>query len=235
MSKLRIGTAGWQLPADVRDRFAEAPSGLARYATRFACVEINSTFYRSHRQTTYERWVAATPENFRFAVKAPKTITHERRLVETADLISGFLAETAALGVKRGPVLIQLPPKLAFDPAAGDFLNTFRDLYDGEAAIEPRHATWFTEEVDALLQAFRIARVAADPPRAPGDGAPGGWTGLAYWRLHGSPRIYYSAYEEAMLQDLRRTLDAAPGQAWCIFDNTTSGAASRNGLFLLEA
>jgi uncharacterized protein YecE (DUF72 family) len=89
--------------------------------------------------------------------------------------------------------------------------------------------------VDHWLAERRIARVSADPPPAPGAGAPGGWTGFVYWRLHGSPRMYYSAYDEAALaslgQDLDESLDGG-APSWCIFDNTAAGAAFGNALSL---
>lgn len=236
MSLVRVGTAGWAVPRTVRDRFPEAGSGLQRYAGRFDAAEINSTFYRSHRPSTYARWALETPEGFRFAVKAPRTLTHERRLAEPEELLDGFLGEARLLGAKLGPVLVQLPPSLAFDAAvAGAFFQALRDRFDGPAACEPRHATWFEPGADHLLRGFQIARVAADPMRHPLAGTPGGWPGLAYWRLHGSPRMYYSAYEEGWLVALAGRLRASPaGEVWCVFDNTTSGAAAADALRLRE-
>ena len=86
------------------------PPGALRAA--LPAVEINSSFYRPHRPSTYARWAAETPEGFPFAVKLPKEITHKRRLVDVAEPLDRFLAETAALGPKRGPLLVQLPPSL---------------------------------------------------------------------------------------------------------------------------
>jgi uncharacterized protein YecE (DUF72 family) len=104
------------------------------------------------------------------------------------------------------------------------------------AVCEPRHATWFTPEVDAMLDAWRIARVAADPARVPEAAEPGGWRGLAYHRLHGSPRTYYSSYTDEYLDTLalRIRRDADEGRdAWCIFDNTAAGSAAQNALDLV--
>ena len=236
MTCIRVGTAGWAVPRAVRDRFPEADSGLQRYAGRFDAAEINSTFYRSHRPATYVRWAAETPEGFRFAVKAPRTLTHERRLAEPEELLDGFLAEARLLGPKLGPVLVQLPPSLAFEPSvAGTFFQALRDRFNGPAACEPRHATWFELGADALLRDFQISRVAADPMRHPLAGTPGGWPGLAYWRLHGSPRMYYSAYEEPWLAELADRLRASSAaEVWCVFDNTTSGAAAADALRLRD-
>ena len=231
--RLVIGTAGWSLPKASTDRFPREGSHLERYAGRFVGVEINSSFYRPHRPATYERWAACVPAHFRFAAKVPKTITHERRLADAAAMLDGFLGEAMALGEKLGPLLVQLPPSLALDAAIAErFFGDLRGRFAGEVACEPRHATWFSEEATALLGRHAIARVAADPPLHPGGGEPGGWPGLVYRRLHGSPRVYYSAYEPAFLKRLAATLaceaDRAP--SWCIFDNTAHGHATADAL-----
>jgi len=229
----RIGTAGWAIPRPVADRFPPDGSGLERYAARFDAAEINTTFYRSHRPQTYVRWAETTPDGFRFAVKAPRTLTHERRLVDVSHLLDGFLDEARLLGAKLGPLLVQLPPSLAYEPAVADaFFEMLRARHDGPVACEPRHGTWLEAEAEAMLRAFQVARVAADPARHPSAGEPGGWRGLDYWRLHGSPRIYYSAYGAAALADLAARLRERPAESWCIFDNTTSGAAASDALDL---
>src|SRR3954447_9737429 len=192
---ITIGTAGWSIPTKAAGDFLGEGSHLERYARRFDGVEINSSFYRPHRPATYERWAACVPTHFRFAIKVPQAITHERRLVDAQDPLGRFLEEVEALGAKLGPLLVQLPPKLSFEPAvAGAFLSSLRARFDGPAGLEPRHPSWFEAEPDALLREHRIARVAADPARAPGADEPGGWPDLAYFRLHGSPRVYWSAY-----------------------------------------
>lgn len=202
----------------------------------FGAVEINSSFYRSHRPETYARWAAAVPEHFRFAVKLPKEITHVRRLVDVADPLEGFLFESGHLGGKRGPLLVQLPPKLEFDPAmAREFFSRLRDGFSGSAVCEPRNPTWFAEEAETLLAGFEVARVAADPAPVPEAARPGGWEKLRYHRLHGSPRTYYSAYAAERLDAIARSLEeeARDAMVWCIFDNTASGAAAGNAADLL--
>jgi uncharacterized protein YecE (DUF72 family) len=186
--RIRIGTASWSIPKDPSGRFAPGPSLLARYASRFAAVEINSSFYRPHRPSTYASWARSVPDGFRFAVKLPKMITHERRLEAAVPPLEQFLAEAGALAEKLGPLLVQLPPSLPFrQEVALGFFSALRDRFAGDVACEPRHASWFTEEVDGRLAEIRIARVAADPARLPEAQDPGGWPGLAYFRLHGSP------------------------------------------------
>jgi uncharacterized protein YecE (DUF72 family) len=229
---LRVGTAGWQIPRGVRDRFPEAGSGLQRYAARFPMVEINATFYRAPRPATLARWAADTPAGFRFAVKAPRSITHDRKLLETDELVDQFLVQISLLGEKLGPVLIQLPPSLAFEAAtARTFFAGLRSRFAGEAACEPRHPSWFEPEADGLLREHRVARVAADPARTPQAARPGGWGGFAYWRLHGSPRMYWSAYGPERVTALA---EAVEDPAWVVFDNTASGAAAADALDLQE-
>ena len=233
---MHIGTAGWSLPRAWQGAFPSDGSHLARYAERFAGVEINSSFYRQHRRATYARWAASVPAHFRFAVKVPRAITHDQALVASDVMLEVFLEEVTALGDRLGPLLVQLPPSLTFDPdAAEEFFTTLRSLHAGDVACEPRHASWFDASADATLHRHRIARAAADPACVREAATPGGWDGLAYFRLHGSPRMYYSEYSTeylAMIASELRNL-AAPGVVrWCVFDNTTLGGATGNALVL---
>ena len=174
------------------------------------------------------------PRAFRFSAKIPQAITHEQRLARPAAALDTFLEEIAALGSRLGCLVVQLPPSLAFDARiARAFFTALRKRFDRGVALEPRHESWFGTRADQLMIDFEIARVAADPPRAQGDGEPGGWRGLAYFRLHGSPRVYYSSYEAAYLDALAarlRDLRKRRIPSWCIFDNTASGAATGNAL-----
>lgn len=231
----RVGTAGWAIPRPVADRFPSDGSALQRYAAVFNAAEINTTFYRRHKAETFQRWADTTPDDFLFAVKAPRTITHERRLADVASLLSDFFADIGNLGDRLGPVLIQLPPTLAYDEAlAESFFQQVRELSAGPVALEPRHATWFESDAETMQIAHRIARVAADPARVPAAGRQGGWSGLQYCRMHGSPRMYYSAYSETELDRLAGDLRAGSEDGWCIFDNTASGAAAADALQLRE-
>jgi uncharacterized protein YecE (DUF72 family) len=231
-----VGTAGWSVPRDIAGAFSAEGSGLQRYASLFNATEINSTFYRSPRAGTLDRWRVATPADFRFAVKAPRALTHEAKLIACDLRVGQFLDEIAPLGEKLGPILVQLPPSLAFEAAvAQDFFGAFRARYNGAIACEPRHASWFDDAADDLLRRSRVARVAADPVRAMGGEAPGGDRSVGYWRLHGSPRPYYSSYSDERLDALGQALEVDPdAETWCIFDNTASGAATSNGLALMH-
>jgi uncharacterized protein YecE (DUF72 family) len=176
-------------------------------------------------------------------VKVPRTITHEQRLVDALPLLDAFLGEATALGDRLGPLLVQLPPSLRYDAAAAPaFLDALRARFEGAVACEPRHRSWFAPEPERMLAERRVARVAADPAPAPGAGEPGGWDGFTYWRLHGSPTIYYSNYDAAAMDALAARLRALPppaadraaGAHWCIFDNTADGWAWANALDLVR-
>jgi uncharacterized protein YecE (DUF72 family) len=232
---MRIGCAGWNVPKQHMAMFSAAGSHLHRYARRFNAVEINSSFYRPHRRVTYERWAKTVPDDFAFAVKLPKQITHELRLAAAEPALDIFLDQASGLGAKLGPLLIQLPPSLVFDSAVAQaFFAALRARHAGNVVCEPRHATWFTAAADALLAGFQIARAAADPPVGTALCEPGGWQGLHYYRLHGAPRIYYSEYDAAFLQRLAQTLSGRSGARWCIFDNTARGAATTNAALLQQ-
>lgn len=232
----RIGCAGWSVPRQHAHLFGEGDSVLARYASRFSAVEINSSFYRPHQASTYARWAATVPRGFRFSVKLPQQVSHELALRGAGPALDRFLGEAAGLGQRLGGFLLQLPPSLAFDPrTASTFLAVFRRRSDAPLACEPRHASWFTPAAEAILDRYRVARVGADPPRVPGGGLPRPSSDWAYWRLHGSPRVYYSAYEEEALQALSRQVRQGGwgrGAPWVIFDNTAHGFAAANAVRL---
>jgi uncharacterized protein YecE (DUF72 family) len=230
---IAIGTAGWTIPSAHAHLFPPAGSHLERYARRLHAVEINSTFYRPHRPETLARWAAAVPADFRFAVKVPKEITHERRLVDAVEPLELFLTQVGLLGDKLGPLLVQLAPSFEYDEAiARAFFSAVRDRHAGDVVCEPRHPTWFNDRVSDALADLRIARVAADPAPVPEAAAPGGWSGLAYYRLHGAPRMYFSAYADDDLARLatRLAADARHAPTWCIFDNTAHGHAAANAV-----
>jgi uncharacterized protein YecE (DUF72 family) len=235
VARVYVGCAGWNIPKTYASWFPPGESHLARYAARLPAVEINSSFYKLHQETTYARWAAAVPERFRFAVKLSRQVTHIGRLADLAGL-DNILMGPRALGTKLGPLLVQLPPSLVYQgKIAAGFFAALRERFDGQVACEPRHQSWFTPEANELLAGFRVARVAADPAPAPEGAMPGGWSGLVYYRLHGSPQIYYSAYPQEFLDSLAIKLSMASHSApvWCIFDNTARGAAMENVLAVL--
>lgn len=237
--RIRIGTAGWSLPRAEQSHFPAAGSHLERYASRFVAVEINSSFHRSHKPAIWARWRDAVPPGFRFSVKIPKAITHTARLNVASEVIAAFTDEILVLEGKLGCLLVQLPPSLGFDATIAE--RFFKDLQSNTAvpiACEPRHESWFASEADALLRQLGVARVAADPARVSAAGEPGGARQLTYFRLHGSPKVYYSSYPDEYIHRLADRLLQESGEnstVWCIFDNTTLGAATGNALALSTA
>jgi len=210
---------------------------LQRYARTFRCAEINSSFYRPHKVATYAKWAAATPGDFRFSVKVPKQITHELKLHRSRAPFEKFLSEVTGLGDRLGPLLVQLPPSLTFDArSAAAFFRMARERHDGPMVLEPRHVTWFTPQARALLARHAIGRVAADPPTTNESNTPVVASGVAYFRLHGTPRMYWSRYEADFLEVLAKQIGQLhrSADAWCIFDNTASGAALENAWELQE-
>ena len=234
---VKVGTAGWTVARDAAAHFPVEGSGLGRYASRFPVAEINSSFHRPHRLSTWERGRDSVPADFRFSAKLPKTITHQRKLVDCAEPLGEFMAQVEVLGDKLGVLLVQLPPKLAFDAdLASRFFAELKGRTSVQVACEPRHPSWFEQAADALLAGLQVARVAADPALSDAAALPGGWRGFSYWRLHGSPVIYRSSDMDRIGQFAER-IDAhsAEGGNWCIFDNTASSAATADALALAAA
>lgn len=216
---------------------------MERYARVLGCTEINTTFSRTHRAGTFERWAKQTPAGFRFSVKLPKAFTHVARLETPCDEVGAFVSSLAGLGERLAVLLVQLPPSLAFDPkVACTFFRSVRAPFSGAIVCEPRHPSWFTKVAQRLLVDERIGRVATDPPKPTGAGEPGGWLGqrgdgggaVVYYRWHGSPRMYWSAYGDDWMVARARELARWPAttELWCIFDNTAAGAAADDALRL---
>lgn len=221
-----IATAAWSIPKTVASCFPETGSGLKRYAAVFNGVEVNSTFYRHHKKKTFERWAGAVPEYFRFAVKISRQITHEARLRNIERLFDVFVDEVSPLEGKLGPLLCQLPPSLRFDAdEAEEAFAAMRRIFPGILVFEPRHKSWASPLARALLRAYAIDRVLADPapiwPMSDFSEVP------RYVRLHGAPKIYYSRYSDAEISVFAERL---AGDSWCVFDNSASGAAIENAL-----
>ena len=237
-SRIYVGCAGWSLPKPFAGAFPAEGTHLVRYAARLPAVEINSSFYRPHRCTTYEKWAACVPGGFRFSVKLPKWITHERRLEIEAGELTAFLREVESLGEALGCILVQLPPSLKFDgTTALQFFQSLRAATKTHIACEPRHRSWFEPCANSLLARIGAARVAADPAVVPEAAEPAGTDRFAYFRLHGTPKMYYSIYSESFVERLATRLHAYRLQGketWCVFDNTAEGGAIWNALELVE-
>src|SRR4051794_15202212 len=240
MARTRVGIAGWRYKAWRGDFY---PTGLAQrreleHASRqLTAIEINGSFYSLQRPSSYASWRAETPDDFVFAVKGPRFVTHLKRLVGVETPLANFFASgVLALGPKLGPVLWQTPENLRFDPDVLDaFLSLLprtttaaaelakhhddkvkegRRLTETEAdapiryALEFRSTTFATEECYALLRRHGVACVLADTA--------GRWPKVdevtadhAYVRLHGDKELYTSGYTDASLREW-----AARCRAW---------------------
>ncbi len=151
--------------------------------------------------------------------------------------VSEFVQQIAPLGEKLGCLLLQLPPSLALDEiSARDFFSLLRGLTQARVVCEPRHASWFTDEGAQMLKSAGVACVRAHPSPVAGL-EPVGDPRTFYIRLHGSPEIYYSAYDEPFIEAVaERIIEArhSSSEIWCIFDNTARGEAIPNALMLME-
>jgi uncharacterized protein YecE (DUF72 family) len=185
-----IGTAGWSVESKLANQFSAEGSALQRYASVLDGVEINSSFYRRHKRETWQRWADSVSDSFRFAVKLPKAISHELRLVGADEALAVFIADIAPLGDKLGPLLLQMPPTMGFDATiAGHFIELLRRHYYGVVVIEPRHVSWACEAASALLGALCVSRVVADPSLPELLDAADS-EDFDYMRMHGAPRTY---------------------------------------------
>jgi uncharacterized protein YecE (DUF72 family) len=165
-----VGTSGWQYD-DWRGRFypPEMPQRLwlEHYSERFAVVESNNAFYRLPKPETFASWAARTPEDFVFTVKVSRYLTHIRRLKEPAEAVERFVTHASHVGTKLAVALLQLPPTLR---AAPDLLTATLGAFGGRVrvAVEPRHESWFTEEIRAVLETHESALCLADGTLRPG-------------------------------------------------------------------
>jgi len=230
-----VGTSGWSY-----DHWKEIfyPAGLAsakrlgHYSEHFNTVEVNATFYRLPRDTTFEKWRTGTPEDFVFALKASKLITHNRKLRGVKPDVSRFLAGAQILGGKLGPILFQLPPSLKKNVRK---LSSFLKLLPKGCrfAVEFRNDTWSDDEV---YDALRKSGAAYCIVSAPGLGSNVTATAdFAYVRFHGSKKWYAHLYAREELKwwagRLKRFLKEGM-DVYAYFNNDFEGYAVRNALEL---
>jgi uncharacterized protein YecE (DUF72 family) len=239
LRRVYVGTAGWSLSLALAPRAHPGQGGLSRYAAYFNAVEVNSTFYRLPRAQTIERWRDGTPPGFRFTVKVPRSITHEARLVDVEQDIAELGERVARFERKLGALLIQLPASFEFDAGLVDrFISLLAGRTTAPLVFEPRHPSWFAEDATRLLVERDVARAAADPACCPAAALPLPASRVVYFRWHGSPRMYFSAYLPEALAELGASVLAARQSggvrrdAYCFLDNTALGAAAVNALSL---
>jgi uncharacterized protein YecE (DUF72 family) len=166
---LYIGCPIWSFKGWVGNFYPQGikPSEfLHEYARRLTTIEGNTTFYAVPARKTIEQWVAQTPETFRFCPKIPKAISHEGQLMEYVDRAHGFVDVMKQLGIRLGPMFLQLPPR--YSPKLFGDLQAFLDAWprDVRLAVEVRHLDWFDppqdEALDRLLSERDMARVTID-------------------------------------------------------------------------
>lgn len=231
--EIRIGTSGWTY---THWRGLFYPSGLPQrrwlvhYAAHLDTVEVNATFYRSLKPDTFRKWAETTPEGFLFALKAPRSVTHVRRLRDIRELLEGFYQRASLLGSKLGPILFQLPPSLPYDGSlAQDFLAA---LDPGRLhAVEVRHDSWLCDAFFQKLEEYRLAFCISDTagryPFCEVLTAP-----FAYVRLHGSRVLYRSAYTKEELRGWAERIRTWRRPTFLYFDNDFEGNAARNAIEL---
>jgi uncharacterized protein YecE (DUF72 family) len=227
---LRIGTSGWQYRdwrGAVYPRDAPTREWLQLYADQFDTVEINNSFYRLPDRARFAEWAKTVPESFCFAVKASRYLTHVKRLQTPVEPVARLLGAARGLGPKLGPVLLQLPPTLRVNcDALESTLQNFPSTR--QVAVEFRHASWDSAEVDAVLAGRNATRVLADR-----RGRVEGWrtANWVYARLHEGRAAPVPCYGERALRSwVDRIIDAWGPNAsgYVYFNNDAHGCAAHN-------
>jgi uncharacterized protein YecE (DUF72 family) len=198
---------------------------LAHYTTRLPTVEINNTFYRMPRANVMAAWAREAAPGFRFAIKAPRRITHLARLADTRELVAALWSAVQELGAALGPVLFQLPPHARKEAARlAEFLA---GLPQGmRAVLEFRHASWHDEEVLALLREHRACLCASDV----GQLADAGIDATTDW---GYLRLRQATYADEELRGLIAKLRAQPWQEAYVFFKHDEAAPGPEGALQL--
>ena len=220
---LLIGTSGWQYqdwrpglyPAKLPQRL-----WLEHFADRFQVVEVNNAFYRLPERSTFQQWRERTPDDFRCAVKMSRYLTHIKRLREPEEPVARFLGRADALGDKLGPVLLQLPPTLKVDVDALD--ATLRQFpAHVRVAVEPRHDSWWTGEVQDVLKRYGAALCWADRKGRPTTPL---WetANFGYLRLHEGRAEPWPRYGRTALATWIARISKP---TWVFFNNDPGGAA----------
>jgi uncharacterized protein YecE (DUF72 family) len=221
---LLVGTSGWQYQ-DWRGRLypQKLPQRLwlEHYVEGFATVEVNNAFYRLPERTTFENWRKRTPEDFVVAVKMSRYLTHIKRLRDPEEPVARFLGRAEGLGDRLGPVLLQLPPTLKAEPdALAATLRLFPRAV--RVAVEPRHVSWWTDEVRRILERHGAALCWADRRGRPVTPL---WqtTDFLYLRLHEGRATPRPRYGRAALASWVERLGKT--DAYVYFNNDPGGAA----------
>lgn len=238
MAKLYIGTSGYTYK-NWRGQFyplgVPQKAWLTFYAQHYNAVEINATFYRPFPEHVFAHWYAITPAEFRFVLKAPKTITHEKGLYDVADELQEFISSARGLKEKLAALLWQFPASIHADTLRTQFSKFLRMLpQDIKHVFEFRHESWFTEEIYALLNQFQAGFVINDTPHFPNREVITGQ--LVYMRFHGSDKLYNSLYSRDQLQAWGDKITPYLKQydVYLFFNNTYAGQALSNAKEMQE-
>jgi uncharacterized protein YecE (DUF72 family) len=234
---IRIGCSGWNYE-HWRNGVFYPPRlpprrWLEFYAQNFDTVEINMTFYRLPRETAVANWVRESPENFLFAVKMSRYVTHIKRLRDLPPSLELFYSRIRPLvdSPKFGPVLWQLPGTFRRDDER--LAQALEQLPPGRHCFEFRHESWFADEVYELLRRHGVALVIGDAPERPFQAheLTADWT---FIRFHSGTRGRNSNYSERELEEWARRIEgwSDAGDVYVYFNNDWNGYAVRNGLWL---
>ncbi|UCD94584.1 MAG: DUF72 domain-containing protein [Candidatus Zixiibacteriota bacterium] len=236
-----IGTSGWNYtgwrgvfyPEKIKSK-----DFLSFYADHFSTVEVNYSFYRLPEESTYEKWVALTPDDFTFVLKLSRFITHIKRLKDVGDALETFIERSETLGAKRGPLLVQLPPSFSFKDVnrnrVRDFLRAVQRL-GASAAVEFRHETWFVDTVYDLLSGFDAPLVVANSSRYPNPPEDIATADFVYFRFHGPEELFASPYSDKQLAhyaDIMKKHARQGKDVYAYFNNDFGGFAAANALTL---
>ena len=225
----RIGTSGWNYKHWKGLFYPEKVSQkkwLEFYARHFDTVEINATFYRLPKPSTFELWRCRTPEGFLWAVKASKFITHTKRLKECEEPLKRFYDSVVMLKEKLGPLLFQLPPSLAFDPSLfREFCSLLNPMF--QHVLEVRHKSWISDEAFQIMGDFNIAFCISDTAgRYPYHETV--TADFIYIRLHGSKKLYASLYTDDEIRQWAGKIKKWDMFTFVYFDNDFEGYAIQN-------
>ena len=244
MSKLFIGTSGWIYghwtgifyPEDLPSK-----EKLKYYSKYFKTTEINYSFYHLPRPSAYQNWYSQTPDDFVFAVKASRFITHIKRLKEVDEAWEVFLENALNLKEKLGPILFQFPPSFQ---ASNENIKRLKDFFEilsnsamaelSRIALEFRHQSWLNKKNYELLKKYNVAWVVADSPRYPRADVI--TANFVYIRMHGSKIMFGSKYTKEEIKNLKLKIKnwLKNSDVYCYFNNDAQGFAIENAKELLK-
>ena len=235
MARAYIGTSGWVYKGWRAHLYADAPvrRWLEVASRTFDALEVNGSFYTQIKPETYARWRTETPDDFKFAVKGHRFVTHYKRLRDCSESVARLRDQAGTLGDKLAAVVWQLPASFQADVARlDDFLHALR-VWPVAHALELRHRSWFTDEVADRMRAANVAVCMGDAPDFPM------WrevtSSLVYVRLHGHTRKYRSSYSTTSLERWAEDIERWTSEGRDVhvyFDNDAEGHAVRNAIAL---